>query len=250
MRVVYGINPVTEALASEAERVERLLVSAGRSGPAVGKVMEAARAARIRVERLPTEALTRAAGTPGHQGVVALLAGAYVYHGLDDLVAAWKESGQAAFFLILDSVQDPGNLGSLVRAAHAAGVHGVVIPRDRAAQVTPAVVKASAGATEHTLIARETNISRTILRLKELGVWAAALEADGPDEIYSTDISGDVALVVGSEGAGIRRLVKKSCDLVVAIPMARGFNSLNAAQAGAGALFEVRRQRLHGPVRK
>lgn len=243
MRVVYGINPVTEALRS-GRGADRLLVSAKREDRAVKEITDLARSRGVRVERTSPDKLAETAGAAAHQGVALVMKGAYPYRTIEDLIEAWKESGRPAFFLLLDSVQDPQNLGSLVRAACAAGVHGVVIPKDRAAEVTPAVTKASAGATEHVLIARETNLARVVNLLKDEGVWVAALEADSPQGLYSADLSGDMALVVGGEATGVRRLVRKSCDFTLSIPMHGGFNSLNAAQAGAVALFETRRQRL------
>jgi len=245
VRVVYGINPVLEAIKS-AGRVERVFISRGRPGASVAKVAARARAQKIDVATVAGEELDRLAGTANHQGVVALFTGEFAYSDIEDLIGAWKKSGESALFLVLDSVQDPQNLGSLVRAAHASGAHGVIIPKDRACQITPAVAKASAGATEHTPIAREVNLVRVIERLKQEGVWAAAVEADCKNSIYGADLDRDLAIVIGSEGRGIRRLVRESCDLHLSIPMAGAVNSLNAAQAGAIALFEARRQKLCG----
>lgn len=243
MRVLYGINPVAEALASEPGDIKKILVADTRTGRGAREIVDRAGRLGVAVERVPARELEKAAGTAKHQGVAAVLSGGFRYRTVEDLVEAWKESGERAFFLILDSIQDPQNLGSLVRAAHAAGVHGIVVPKDRAAEVTPTVVKASAGATEHMLIARETNIVRAITVLKDHGVWTAAVEAGEGESVFEADLAGDMAVVIGSEGQGIRRLVKKNCDFSVYIPMAREFNSLNAAQAGAITLFEMVRQR-------
>jgi len=243
VRIVYGINPVLEALRGKGA-LQRVVVSKDRKDRAAADVAATARARKVAVEMASREELDRLAGSTNHQGAVAVFAGEFAYSDLDDLIAVWKRSGERALFLVLDSIQDPQNLGSLVRTAHASGAHGVVIPKDRACEVTPVVVKASAGATEHTPIAREVNLVRAIERLKEEGVWAAAVEADCRDNIYRTDLDRDLAIVVGSEGKGIRRLVRESCELCVSIPMAGAVNSLNAAQAGAVALFEARRQRL------
>lgn len=239
-RIVYGINPVREALRAKG-RVERLYTS-GVSGDAALLIKQAERAGAL-VESAPKETLERIAGTAKHQGLVALMKGEYPYVDIEELVALWKASGDPAFFLILDSVQDPQNLGSLIRGAHSAGVHGIVIPKDRAAGVTPAVVKASAGATEHARVARVTNLSAAIERLKKDGVWVASVEADGEKALYDADLSGDLALVVGGEGGGTRRLVRERCDFSVAIPLAGSVNSLNVAQAGVVALYEAVRQR-------
>lgn len=145
--------------------------------------------------------------------------------------------------LILDSIEDPQNLGSLIRTANSAGVHGVIIPKDRASSVTPTVVKTSAGATEHTMISQVTNIAQTIEMLKKQGIWVIGIEGDAKQSIYKTDFNIDVAIVIGGEGKGIRRLVKEKCDFLASIPMNGQVSSLNAGVAGAIAMFEVLRQR-------
>jgi 23S rRNA (guanosine2251-2'-O)-methyltransferase len=241
-RVVYGVNPVAEALRSSSDRVEKIMLGPERGGKAVFDIIKAAEEKNITIERAGAEELSRLAGTPKHQGVVAVLYGEFRYSDIEDLIGVWKRSETPAFFLMLDSIQDPQNLGSLIRSANAAGVHGVIIPRDRACEVTPAAVKASAGATEHTPVAMVVNLVRAIERLKEEGVWVAGVETGG-DDLYKSDLDRDLALVIGSEGKGIRRLVKEACDFVVTIPMAGKINSLNAAQAGAIAMFEAKRQR-------
>ncbi|MCC6502815.1 MAG: 23S rRNA (guanosine(2251)-2'-O)-methyltransferase RlmB [Deltaproteobacteria bacterium] len=243
MRTIYGINPVTEAIRA-GKNIDHVIVSAARNDKTAAAIMKAATDADIEVRRAPEEELRRLTKTDKHQGVAAVLAEEFRYSAFEDLIAAWKESGEQAFFLILDSIQDPQNLGSLVRTANAAGVHGVIIPKDRASEVTSTVVKTSAGATEVTPVARETNLTRAIERLKEEGVWVAAVEGGSSETVYSADLDRDIAIVIGSEGRGIRRLVKESCDFCVSIPMYGEIGSLNAAQAGAVALFEARRQRL------
>lgn len=243
MRTIYGINPVTEALRA-GKNIDRVVVSDARGDKAVVSIMKAASDKGIEVKRAPEDELRRISKTEKHQGVAAVLAEDFRYRDLEDLIKAWKESADKAFFLILDSIQDPQNLGALVRTANAAGVHGIVIPKDRASEVTSTVVKTSAGATEVTPIAREVNISRAIERLKEEGVWVAAIEAGCRDTVYSADLDRNIAIVIGSEGRGIRRLVRENCDFCVSIPMYGEISSLNAAQAGAVALFEARRQRL------
>lgn len=243
MRTIYGINPVTEAIRA-GKNIDHVIVSGSRSDKTAVTIMKAATDAGIEVRRAPEEELRRLTKTDKHQGVAAVLAEEFRYSSFEDLITAWKESGSQAFFLILDSIQDPQNLGSLVRTANAAGVHGVIIPKDRASEVTSTVVKTSAGATEVTPVAREVNITRAIERLKEEGVWVAAVEGGCSETVYSADLDRDIAIVIGSEGRGIRRLVKESCDFCVSIPMYGEISSLNAAQAGAIALFETRRQRL------
>jgi len=243
MRIIYGINPVAEALKAKAPDVEAIAVSDARSDKQLGELTKAARAAGVRVETRKARALDEVAGTASHQGVVAFMRSAYAYRNLDELINRWKKSGKHAFILILDSIQDPQNLGALVRSAVAAGVHGIIIPKDRAVEVTPAAVKASAGATEHAWIVRVTNITAAIAQLKQEGVWVAGLSADGAQGLFDADFKGDIAVVVGAEGAGMRRLVSEACDFRLSIPMASDFDSLNASTAGAIALFEVVRQR-------
>lgn len=244
MRVVYGINPVTEALKSGSLNIETVLISAGRADKTVEAIIKIATQKGLRISRVDNAELVKTAGTSAHQGVAVIFSGDFSYIDIDDLLQAWKASAEPAFFLVLDSVQDPQNLGSLIRAACAAGLHGVIIPKDRACEVTPAVAKASAGATEHVKIARETNITRAIERLKKENIWVAAIEADASESIFASDLRRDIALVIGGEAKGIRRLVRETCDFALSIPLKGKLNSLNAAQAGAIAMFEVLRQRL------
>jgi 23S rRNA (guanosine2251-2'-O)-methyltransferase len=176
--------------------------------------------------------------------VVAVVVGKYSYTLLEELIEAWQATGEPAFFVILDSIQDPQNLGSLIRGADCAGAHGIIITKDRSAKVTPAVAKASAGATAHVAVTRVTNLTRAIELLKEAGVWVTALEAGEGSTLYDIDLTSNTAIVLGSEGAGVRRLVKERCDHVVSLPIAGGVNSLSAAQAGVVSMFEVMRQRM------
>lgn len=245
MRMIYGVNPVMEAIKASPGNIDRLLVSEQRSDRTVAEILRAAKTLNIEVKKVASAELDRLAGKVRHQGVAAVISGEFKYREIEDLIEAWKETGKPAFFLILDSIQDPQNLGSLIRTASAAGVNGVIIPKDRACEITPAVVKSSAGATEHMLVAREVNLVRAVERLKEENVWVAGVEAGSRESIYGMDLNRDLALVIGSEGKGIRRLVKESCDFTVSIPMEGNLNSLNAAQAGAVAMFEARRQRSY-----
>ncbi|HHL40831.1 MAG TPA: 23S rRNA (guanosine(2251)-2'-O)-methyltransferase RlmB [Deltaproteobacteria bacterium] len=242
-RTVYGMNPVIEALRSERDAVTEVLVGRGRHGERIRRVVELARRRGAAVRVVAAAELSALTGTHRHQGVAALVRGAYAYAHLEDLIDAWKSSGRAALFLVLDSIEDPQNLGALIRAAECAGAHGVVIPKDRACGVTAAAVKASAGAAEHMPVARVTNLARTMDRLKAEGLWIVALEGTSAESIYDADLSGDLALVVGGEGRGIGRLVMSKCDFAVKIPMAGRVGSLNASQAAAVALFETVRRR-------
>ena len=245
-RVIYGVNPVIEAIRAAPASVERILLSSARKDKAAANILDAASAGNIEVARVSAREIDALAGTGKHQGVAAVMAAQFAYADIDGLVSAWRASGQPAFFLILDSVQDPQNLGSLVRGAAGAGVHGVIISKHRASPVTPAVEKVSAGATAQTRIAAVTNITRAIELLKNEGVWIYGLGSEAAGDIYSTDLTGDAALVIGGESKGLTRLVRERCDHLISIPMAGGFDSLNAAQAGVVAMFELRRQRGGG----
>ncbi len=233
--LIYGLRPVVEALRSKRREIYEVLDSVGDEEIWSGASARNARLSRVRRERI--EELV-----PGamHQGVVARV-GPYPYSGLGDIFAA-----PDPLVVVLDGVTDPRNLGAVLRAADGAGASGVVVPKDRAAGVTPAAVKASAGASEHVRVARETNLRRALERIKEAGLWAyAAEEAASVQAAAYTDLdlSGPVALVLGSEGRGVRRLVREGCDGAVSIPMRGAVSSLNVSVAAAVLLFEARRQR-------
>lgn len=246
-RVVYGVHPVREALRSG--RVQALFVAEGETGVALKEVLDVARDKGVQAiprVRAQLDALARGGV---HQGAVAVV-GEYNFAQLDEIVQLAKREGRAPLVLVLDSVQDPQNLGALVRTAHVAGVHGVVIPKDRAVGVTPAVVKASAGATEHVKIATVVNIARALEELKEAGLWiAGAVAAGGSKAPWEIDLTVPVALVLGAEGKGIRPLVLRGCDLLVKIPMFGKVASLNVGAAGAMLLYEIVRQRAVAAAR-
>jgi 23S rRNA (guanosine2251-2'-O)-methyltransferase len=236
--LIYSRNAVHECLRAGRRDVFKLLVSEGaQEKGTLAQTLRLAGDKHIAVRRVPRAQLDRI--SDGHQGVAAEVSG-YPYLALDEFVTC----GQVPLFLVLDCIQDPQNLGALLRTAEAVGVGGVVIARDRAASVTPAVVNASSGATEHLRIARVNNITRALHELKKSGVWVVGLE-DMPDaQDYTTaDLRGPLALVVGSEGQGIRRLVHETCDFVVKLPMLGKVTSLNAAVAGSIVLYETLRQR-------
>jgi 23S rRNA (guanosine2251-2'-O)-methyltransferase len=236
--LIYGRNAVHECLRAGRREVFKLLVFEGaQEKGSLAQGLKLAGERRIAVQRVPRARLDRI--SEGHQGVAAEVS-SYPYLALDELVT----SAQVPLVLVLDCVQDPQNLGALLRTAEAAGVSGVVIAQDRAASVTPAVVNASSGATEHLRIARVTNIARTLEQLKKSGIWAVGLE-DTPDaQDYATaDLRGPLAIVVGSEGEGIRRLVRETCDFAVKLPMLGAVTSLNVAVAGSIVLYETLRQR-------
>jgi 23S rRNA (guanosine2251-2'-O)-methyltransferase len=246
VRVLYGSNPVKERLLAKGEVSELYLQEGLKSGPELEKL---ARAAGVRARRASRERLDQLAGTDRHQGVVALVPD-FRYAELEEILSAAKAGGEPPLVVLLDGVEDPQNLGAVLRSAQALGAHGVVIPKDRAAGVTPAAVKASAGAAERCRVARVTNIARTLEELKEAGLWTVALAADGDRELGAVDLAGPIALVLGSEGEGVRPLVRRSCDFVARIPMKGGFESLNVAASATVALYETVRQRTaNGPKR-
>lgn len=233
---LYGRNAVAEALAGR-RRLKTLLLAEGvKDDERIRRLVESARQAGVAVTRIPRADLDQRTSFVNHQGV-ALEASGYPYAPFEELLAS------LGTILILDHLQDPQNLGTLLRSADATGVAGVVIPRDRAVEVTPAVVNASSGAVEHLRVAQVPNLARAIEDLKKAGWWSAALDT-GSDarDLYRTEIPTPLALVVGAEGAGVSQNVRRHCDLVLSIPMVGRVASLNAATAGSVALFEVLRR--------
>ena len=228
---IYGARPVIEALRSQRREVFEVMDASRNAG-----VAEAATASGLFVEEVPRARIDELARGRAHQGVVARV-GPYTYSGLTEILAA-----PAPLLVVLDGVTDPRNLGAVLRAADGAGAGGVVIPRDRAVAVTAAAVKASAGASEHVPVARETNLRRAIDRIKEAGAWVYAAEVGGT-AYTEVDLSGPIALVLGSEGRGVRRLVREGCDGALSIPMLGAVGSLNVSVAAAVLLYEARRQR-------
>lgn len=229
--IIYGVRPVVEALRSRRREVREVLDASGNKAVA----SEAGRRG-VALKKAPRHALDEMARGGVHQGVVARV-GPYPYSGLGEILAT-----ESPLVLVLDGVTDPQNLGAVLRAADGAGVDGVVIPKDRAAGVTAAVVRTSAGASEHVRVARETNLRRALEKMKEAGLWVYAAEA-GETNYTKQDLGGPVVLVLGSEGRGVRRLVCAACDGSVTIPMLGAVESLNVSAAAAVLLYEARRQR-------
>lgn len=242
-RYIFGVNPVLEALRAHPEQVDRLLVAQGQLGSrAAAEILSRAREAGIRVDKLPRERLSALTEGGVHQGVVARLH-AFQYAELEDLLSAAEASGRPPLVVVLDGVQDPHNLGAILRSAHALGAHGVVIPKDRAVGVTGVVAKASAGAVEHCPVARVVNLSRALESLKEAGLWVAAAHPQAEQPLWSARLDGPLALVVGGEGAGVREGVLQHCDLRLRIPMLGQVGSLNASVSASILLYEAARQR-------
>lgn len=243
MRAVYGLNPVRELLRAGAEGLAELwLAEGGTRRQVFGDLARLGREAGAAVRRAPRAQLDRLAGTPRHQGVVALVAD-YRYREVEELLEVGRARGEPALLVALDGVEDPQNLGAIIRSAHALGAHGVVIPRVRAAPVTAAAAKASAGAVEHCPVARVVNLARTVESLKAAGLWAVATAADAQTSLADLDLAGPLLLVVGGEGTGIRPLVRRGCDHEARIPMVGRVGSLNASAAAAICLYEAARQR-------
>jgi 23S rRNA (guanosine2251-2'-O)-methyltransferase len=248
-RLVFGAGPVRELILRRPAAVRAVWVDPHRAGRTtsdpVAAIVTAARAAGIRIEDRDRAALDRAAGEGGrHQGVIAWL-GAYAYADVDDLVAAAGAAGEPALVVALDGVEDPRNLGAILRSAYLLGAHGAIIPEHRAAGVTPAVAKASAGASELLPIAQVPNLVRALDQLRELGLWRVAVhDAPGAQPIDTIDGALPLCLVLGAEGTGVRPLVAARCDFHAVIPMARAaVGSFNVSVAASLALYEVRRQR-------
>jgi 23S rRNA (guanosine2251-2'-O)-methyltransferase len=243
-RLVYGQNPVRELISARPQAVSVVFVAAGDSGPALKQVRELCARQRVAWEERERNELDALAGPDArHQGVVAVT-GEFEYAELDDVLDAVAAAGRAPLVVVLDGVTDPHNLGAVVRSAHVFGADVVVIAKDRAVGVTPVVVKASAGATEHLPIARVTNIAQTISALKERNIWSvAAVATEGAQLPWQVDFAGAVAIVMGAEGQGLRPLVEKTCDLRVVIPMAGKVASLNVSVATGALLYEAARQR-------
>ncbi len=240
---LYGRQAVREALRAARRPVFLLRVAEGsQAGGTLSEILDLARKRKIPVERVSRSSLDKIGD--GHQGV-ALQAGSYPLAALDDIWARPGKGGGAPLFLLLDQIQDPQNLGTLLRTAEAAGVDGIVLPPHRAAGITPAVVNASAGAVEHMRIA-QANLAQAITELKERGVWVIGLDARPEAKpLFDAEWDGPIALVVGSEGEGLRPLVRKSCDWLCRLPMAGKIGSLNAAIAGSIALYFVLQFRDH-----
>lgn len=241
--ILYGRHAVCESLRAGRRRYYKLTLAEGvRQTDVVGQIVFLAEQAGVELSRTERRNLDRL-GNVNHQGVM-LETSEYPYSSLDDILALAQSRDEASLLLLLDLLQDPQNVGSLLRTAEAVGVHGVVVQRRRAVGITPAVVHASAGAAEHLLVAQVTNLVDAIGRLKAHGVWVAGLEALRDAQFYhEADLSGPLAVVVGSEGEGLRRLVRERCDFLLRLPMLGQVTSLNAAVAGSVMFYEALRQR-------
>ena len=238
--LIFGVNPVKESLQG-TRGAYNLYVQISATDHRVEKIIKLAEDRGVAVHRREKFDLTKMCASSHHQGI-ALEVEPFRYADLDDLLATIPPSGSAGFMLVLDGIQDRHNLGALIRTAACAGANGVIIPKDRACGITAAVERASAGAAETIPVAMVTNIAQSLETLKKSGFWIYGLAGEAKQSVYGVNFSGKVAVVIGSEGEGIRPLVRKQCDLVMSIPHYGGVGSLNASVAGGIALFEVARK--------
>lgn len=237
--MIIGRNAVIEALKSDRE-IEFITVGKGAEG-SIKKILGMAKDKKIPIRYSEKAGLDRMAGNGTHQGVIAQVSN-YTYCTVEDILKRAEERGEDPLVIILDGLEDPHNLGAIMRTAECCGAHGIIIPKRRSVGITDTVVKASAGAVEYMLCAKVSNIAQTIEKLKEKGLWIAACDMGGSTH-YMQDLTGSLGLVVGSEGFGISKLVKEKCDFVVSIPMKGKITSLNASNAAAILMYEVERQR-------
>ncbi len=241
MEILYGVHPVEEALKAGRRKFDHVLVAREREDDRLSRLVAECRQAGVRVRQEPREHLTEIAGTASHQGVVALVR-PQEFLTIEDLFEP-QAPGPPRLLLALDGVEDPQNLGALLRVADGAGVDGVILTERRSAPISPVAVKASAGATEHLRIARVVNLVRALEELKRRNMWIIGLDERGASDYDQFNFSGDCVLVLGREGAGLHELVRRTCDHLLRIPMAGGVSSLNVSAAGAVVLYEAFRQR-------
>ena len=239
--MIEGRNALTEALKS-GRHIDKLFVAEGSTDRSLTRLAAMAKEAGAVVVPTDRRKLDQMSPTGAHQGVIALVA-AHEYASVDDILALAAERREAPLIVICDELSDPHNLGAIIRTAECAGAHGVIIPKRRSVGLTAVVAKASAGALEYLPVARVSNIHQTILSLKEQGVWIYGTAADAESGLYRTDLTGPAAIVIGNEGAGMSKLVRESCDVLVGIPLKGRISSLNASAAAAVMLYEALRQR-------
>lgn len=238
---IYGINPVMEALRA-GRPINRIFVARDINKSAVREIVTAAKESNILLEFVDKKRLDVLAGGAMHQGILAQAA-AKKYADWEEVLENLGPTGETPFFLVLDGIEDPQNLGAILRTADAAGVHCVIIPKHRAVALTPGVARASAGAVEYVAVSRVTNLAQTMDRLKAKGFWIAGADPQADRTYYSADLTGPLAVVMGSENKGLGKLVREKCDFLIGIPMRGRINSLNVSAAAAVILYEIVRQR-------
>ncbi len=239
--IIEGRNAVIEALRA-GRAIDKLYINKGEVDKTLGHIASKARDQGVVVVECDRRKLDFMSQTHAHQGVIAVCA-VREYCSVEDILAIARERGEAPFVIVCDEISDGHNLGAIIRSAECAGAHGVIIPKRRSAGLTAVVDKASAGAAEHMAIARVPNIPAALRELKERGLWVYGTAADGQSDLWHTDFSGPLALVIGSEGDGMGRLVAESCDFIVSLPMKGRVSSLNASAAAAITMYEILRQR-------
>lgn len=237
--IIFGRNPVIEAIKS-GRNIEKLFILKDPEG-SLKMIISMAKERGFVISEVDRKKLDDLSGLQNHQGVVALVS-PYEYSTIDDILDFAKQKKEDPFIIILDEIEDPYNMGSIIRSANACGAHGVIIPKRRSALITASVAKASAGAIEYTKIAKVTNINQTLRELKDKGLWIVGTDING-QVCYKTDLKGPVAIVIGSEGKGISRLVRENCDIIASIPIKGQINSFNASVAAGIIMYEVLRQR-------
>jgi len=237
---IVGKNPVIEALKSERD-INKILIAEGSQRGQMQQITQLAKEAHVIVQFVPKKKIDQISGE-NHQGVLAYVA-AYQYAEIDDLFAAAEKKNETPFFLLLDEIEDPHNLGSIMRTADSVGAHGIIIPKRRAVGLTATVAKASTGAIEYIPVVRVTNMARTIDELKERGIWIAGTDAKGKDDYRRLDGTLPLGLVIGSEGKGMGRLIRDKCDFLIHLPMVGKVTSLNASVAASLLMYEVYRKR-------
>lgn len=240
--LIEGRNAVIEALKSD-RTIEYILIAKGDMIGSISVVMALAKEKGIVTKEVDRRKLDEMSQTSSHQGVMAIVT-PYKYFGINDIFAYAEEKGEKPFIIILDEIEDPHNFGSIIRTAEVCGAHGIIIPKRRNVGATPVVYKTSAGAIEHVKIAKVTNINAAIEEIKERGVWVYGADMDAENYIFDTDLTGAVALVIGSEGKGISKLTKEKCDVLVKIPMVGKITSLNASVAGGIIMYEIMKQKI------
>ena len=240
--IIYGRNAVLEAFRS-GKTIDRLYVQEGVADGTLQSILRTAKKTDAVINFVSKDRLNKYAEGDKHQGVVAMAA-AYNYADIEDILNAAKEKDEPPFIIVLDDIEDPHNLGAIIRTANQAGAHGVIIPKRHAVGLTATVARTSAGAINYTPVAKVTNISRTIEELKEKGIWFACADMSG-ELMYNCNLTGAIGLVIGSEGNGVSRLVKEKCDFVVKIPMFGQIDSLNASVAAGVLSYEIVRQRMN-----
>lgn len=238
--IIFGRNSVAEAIKA-GRPIDSVLVAKGERSGSVPKILADAKNNGLPIKEVDRKKLDFMCGHANHQGIIAVGA-VKEYSSVDDIFAYAEEKGEPPFLVVCDEIEDPHNLGAIIRTAEAAGVHGVIVPKRRSAPLSFAVSKTSAGAVEFMRVARVTNIPQTLDELKSRGVWVYCADMDG-ETFYNADLKGAVALVVGSEGRGVGRLVKEKCDMILSMPMKGKINSLNASVAAGILMYEISKQR-------